>query len=232
MRDAGGPNLWLTMTLAEIKAFTTGKLGIADATALAQAELFTKHRWRLLWNDELWRQTRWQATLAVVAGTQDITLPDEFEFVTAARWADNIELLGISDQSALATNPAGYDQSGAVLAFVPIAKDADGNARIRLMQTPRESKNLLVLGKRKCVELVNPADTPLIPGADQVLCEYVMGDLYEWLRQLNKANVFFNKGNALLLKMKEIETAQTSEIRRIIPTEQVLDDDAPGSWMQ
>lgn len=217
------------MTLAEIKAYTTGKLGITDSSALAQAELFTKARWRMLWNESLWRQTRYQATVAVTAGTQDVTLDSNFEFVTAARWAESYELTSVSDLSALSMNPSGYDTSGPVLAFVPLARDSSGNCVIRLMQTPQESKNLLVLGKRKCVELSAAGDSPSIPGADQVLCELVMGDLYEWMRQLSKAQVFFQKAAVLLERMKEIETAQASEIRRIIPMEQELDNSFPDS---
>jgi hypothetical protein len=218
------------MTLAEIKTFTTSKLGITDAAALAQAELFVKHRWRMLWNTALWRQTRWQATVSVAAGTQDVTLPTEFDFVTAMRWAGQQELVGVSDLSALASDPAGYDQSGPVLAFIPLAKDTDGNCVVRLLQKPKETKSLLVIGKRKCVELSASTDSPLIPGADQVLCEAVMGDLYEWIRQLSKAQVFFSKATTLIEKMKEIETAQASEIRRIIPIEQQLDAD-PQAWL-
>lgn len=220
------------MTLLDIKNYTTGKLGITDAAALAQADLFTKARWRMIWNDVNWRQARYQQTLSIAAGTQDVTLDPLFEFVTAARWADTYELMATDDISALASNPGGYDTAGPVLAFVPLGKDSNGNAQIRLLHKADQTKNLFVIGKRKCVELVNPTDTPLIPGADQVLCELVMGDLYEWLRQLTKAAQFFQKGAILLEKMKEIEMAQTAEVRRIIPTEQILDDEPNNNWLR
>jgi hypothetical protein len=215
------------MTRTETISYCTGKLGIADATATAKAGEFYDARWSMLWNEEDWRQTRYQETVAVTAGTQDITLGANCEFVKACRWAGTHELLPISDVAALATNPAGYDTSGPVLGFVPLGKTSAGLVQIRLMQIPAEAKNLLVIGKRKVLALAG-SDTPPIPGADQVLNEWVMGDLYEWLRQMTKAQYFFQKGGILLQKMKDIETQQAAEIRRIIPLEQQLDGHLGG----
>ncbi len=210
------------MTRAESIAYCTGKLGITDAAATTKAASFYDARWSMLWNEENWRQTRYQQTVACGAGTQDITLHANFEFVTACRWAGAYELMPTNDAVALASNPVGYDTSGPVLGFIPLGKDTNGAVQIRLLQVPTEAKNLLVLGKRKVLALSN-SDTPPIPGADQALNEFVMGDLYEWLRQLNKATHFFQKGGILLQKMKEIEIEQAAEIRRIIPTEQILE---------
>lgn len=215
------------MTRTETIAYCTAKLGITDLAAQTIAAQFYDARWSMLWNEEDWRQTRYQETIAVGVGTQDVTLGANCEFVKACRWAGSQELLPISDVAALAMNPIGYDTAGPVLGFVPIGKTSAGLAQIRLMQVPSEAKNLLVIGKRKVLALAG-SDTPPIPGADQVLNEFVMGDLYEWLRQLTKAAQFFQKGGILLQKMKEIETQQSAEIRRIIPIEQVLDGNFGG----
>ena len=210
------------MTRAEIITYCTAKLGITDATATAQAGTFLDARHAMVWNEELWRQTRYQESVSVAAGTQDVTLGANCEFVTACRWAGAYELMPLSDASAMALDPAGYDASGAVHGFVPLGKNSSGYAQIRLMRIPTEAKTLLVIGKRKLLALA-AGDTPPIPGEDIALAEFVMGDLYEWLRQLSKAQYFFAKGAAMLGKMKEIEVAQTAEIRRIVPTEQQLD---------
>lgn len=217
------------MTRAEIITYTTSKLGITDATAVAIAGTFLDARHAMIWNDEDWRQTRYQETIAVPAGTQDVTVGANCEFVKAARWADAYELTPMSDVSALAMHPSGYDTAGAVLAFTQLGKDSSGNVVIRLQQKPAEAKNLLVIGKRKVLAL-GASDTPPIPGEDMALCEFVMGDLYEWLRQLAKAQYFFAKGTELLAKMKEIETAQAGEIRRIIPMTQALEDENGSSF--
>lgn len=210
------------MTRAEIISYCTAKLGLTDSSATTVAGTFLDARHAMIWNEELWRQTRYQETVSVAAGTQDITLGANCEFVTACRWAGLHELMPMSDQSALSLDPAGYDATGAVLGFVPLGKTSAGLAQIRLMRKPAQDQTLLVLGKRKLLAL-GSGDTPPIPGEDMTLIEFVMGDLYEWLRQLSKAQYFYQKGGILLQKMKEIETAQTAEIRRIIPTEQVLD---------
>jgi hypothetical protein len=208
------------MTLGELKTFCTTKLGITDTAAKSVAGTFANARWKMIWDAQPWRQTRWQATISVPAGTQDVTLGTEFEFVTACRWKGQNELLPISDQAAFSINPAGYDQSGTPLGFAQIGKTTGGLVQIRLFQIPTETQNLLVLGKRKCIELTADSDTPLIPGIDPCLQAFVMGDLYQWIRQFSKAQVHYEEANALLAKMVEIETAQTSEIRRIIPMEE------------
>lgn len=210
------------MTRAEIITYCTTKLGLTDSNTQTIAATFVDARHAMLWNEENWRQARYQETVAVTAGVQDITLGANCEFVTAARWAERYELLPTSGAAALAQNAAGYDSAGPVLGFEPLGKTSAGLARIRLLQIPTESKNLLVIGKRKVLAL-GSNDTPPIPGEDQALTEFVMADLYEWLRQPSKASYFLNKAGILVAKMKEIETQQSGEIRRVIPTEQVLD---------
>ena len=220
------------MTKAEIISFCCGKLGIADATAQAQAALFVDARHSMLWNEHDWRQARFQQTLSVTAGTQDVTLDSNFEIVRGARWAGQSELLPTNDAAALALNPEGYDTTGPVLGFIPLGKDASGNVVIRLVQKPAETKTLLVFGKRKVVAL-GSSDTPPIPGEDMALVEFVMADLYEWLRQGSKADRFLQKGMGLLERMRGIEVEQSGEIRRIIPYVQELDShEGAGDWMR
>jgi hypothetical protein len=59
---------------------------------------------------------------------------------------------------------------------------------VRLVQTPAEFPyELSVLAKRRPNRLVNDEDATLIPTIDNVLLAYTEGDMYEWLRQLDKA---------------------------------------------
>jgi hypothetical protein len=222
------------MTLAEIKTYTTSKLGITDSTALSQAELFAKARWRMIWHEADWRHARYQETVAVSAGTQDVSLNARFDLVKACRWAGQNEIMALADTSALALDPIGYDATGTPMAFIPLGKTSAGVLQIRLLRAPSVAGNLLAIGKRKPIELTtgspdtdNVAEVP-IAGGSECLCEFVMGDLYEWLRQFSKAEWYFKKAGILLEKMKEIETAQTSEMRRIIPHVQVLDGESAG----
>jgi hypothetical protein len=211
------------MTRTQIINYVTAKLGLTDSATQTLAGTFFDARHAMIWNEENWRQTRYQGEYTVAAGTQDITLDPSCEFVIAARWAGRYELLPTSGVAALQMNAQGYDQGGPVLAFEPLGKDSSGACTIRLLQIPQQSANLLILGKKTVVPLSGGDNTP-IPGEDQALCEFVMADLYEWLRQASKAQYYLGKAGILLQKMKDIETAQSGEIRRIIPVEQVLDN--------
>lgn len=210
------------MTIDEIVIYTTNKLGMTDTTARTMAGSFLDARHSMIWNAANWKQARYQETVAVAAGTQDVTLQTACDFVTACRWADVYELLPMSDGSALALNPAGYDVSGPVLGFVPLGKPDGIHVQIRLMQKPTEAKNLLVIGKAK-VTAYTTGQTPCIPGEEQALCDFIMGDLYEWLRQFGKAQYYHDRAQKLLDQMIEIETAQAAEIRRIVPMVQQLE---------
>ena len=209
------------LTRDQIVSYCTAKLGITDTAAQTIAATFAQNRYRMLWNEENWPQTRYQQSLSVSAGTQDYALDSNFEFPTAYRWDGFNEVLPMSDAAALANNPPGYDQQGPVAAIVPLPRVA-GTCWIRLVQVPTKAATLLVIGKRKCVD-IGASDEVAIPGADQCLVDFVMGDLYEWLRQMGMAQAFYAKAAILLQKMKDMHAAQAGEIRRIMPVEQMLD---------
>ena len=212
------------MTLLEIQNFCAAKVGINDSTTLAQAGTFAKARWKMIWDKANWRQARIDDTLTIAANTQDVTLPSGFEFATRARWAANgIDLPGTEDETVYLENPAGYAQPGSVLKFSPMPKDSSGNAIIRLQAPPLVGDSLYVVGKKKCPQLVNPTDTPLISGVDTALCAFVMNDLLQWLRQYGKAQIHLQEATTALQLMEDIEIKQTQSIHRFIPIEQVLD---------
>lgn len=217
------------MNLQQIATYTATKLGIADAATLEVAKAFARARWEMIWNHSLWRQTRHEATVAVPAGTQNVELPPEFELVHAVRWGNTQLLAGILDLSALANDPVALGTVGPVLGFSPLGKTAGGLARVRLHRTPNEAGTIFVVGKRTCIPLAADTDAPLLAGASECLCAYTMGDLMQWQRQLSKANAYFEEAGALLAKMLEIETAQTTEPRQLVPYTQQLED-SPGQY--
>jgi hypothetical protein len=205
------------MTKAEIADFACKKLGVTDAATVILAGDFAKKRWQMIWNAELWRQSRHAATLSTTENDPVVTLPAQFELVTAVRYGDGQLLVGIDDVSALAQNPTAFGTAGPVVAFIPLGRDTVGNARIQLLQVPTEVKPLLVIGKRKCVDLALSVDSPNIPGADECLCAFVLYDLSQWLRQYGAAEMYKQEANVLLEQMRLIERNQATEIRRLIP---------------
>ncbi len=158
------------MTLAEIKTVTTSKLGMTDTTTLEQAELFAKYRWRMIWHAADWKQARYQQAVDVSAGTQDVSLSATFDTVKAMRWAGQNELASVNDVTAMQLDPVGYDASGTPLAWIPLGKTAPGGLlQVRLVRKPSVAGTLLVIGKRKPIELTTgtaDADNDLIADPD------------------------------------------------------------------
>lgn len=213
------------MNLGDLKTFTAAKLGLSDSITQAQAGEFAKARWRMLWNHHLWRQSRILAEVAVSAAQQEVTLPADFELVLAARWNTNTGLAAQLDLSVFSANPASWSAPGPVMGYSPMPRSSAGLVRIRLHQVPEAAGVLLAMGKSVCPELATDLDSPSISGTDECLVAFTMGDLYQWMRQFTKAAAFYQEAQALLAKMVEIETAQTTELRQLIPHVQSLECD-------
>lgn len=217
------------MTLDGIVDYATTKLGIADLSAREAAAKFADGRWAMIWNHAMWRQTRTSATIAVEAGTQEVIMPTEIDLVHAVRMGGVQMLEPTLDIDALWLDPSGRDQPGATASFAVLGKNAAGQTRIRLQRPPHTATTLLVLGKLPPPRLLLGSDTPMgIPGGEECLIAFVLGDLHQWVRQFSKAQAFFEEANALLLKSVEQETHQNAETRRLIPMGQMLEDELPG----
>lgn len=204
------------MTKAEIAAYCCQKLGITDASTQTLAGDFAKTRWSMIWNNALWRQSRLTHVMQTVPGEDIITLPATFEFVTAVHY-DRKALSSERPETSMLANPTNYGEAGPVLAFSPLPKDINNTAKIQLLQKPTEAKAITIFGKAKCPQLVHGIDSPLIPGADECLCAFVLMDLCHWARQYDVAERYKSEANALLSVMKSIEVEQVAEIARFIP---------------
>jgi hypothetical protein len=218
------------MNLAAIVDYSTTKLGITDLAARAAAAKFADGRWAMIWNHAIWRQSRVSAVVSAPAGQQEVVMPPEIDLVHAVRIGGVQMLEPTLDIDALWLDPAGVDQPGYTAMFSVIGKNPAGLTRIRLHRPPSTTATLLVLGKLPAPRLLLDTDAPLgVPGVDECLIAYVLGDLHQWVRQFSKAQAFFTEANALLLKSVEQETHQNAETRRIIPTAQQLDGEDWGT---
>lgn len=218
------------MTLSAIIDYATTKLGFNDLAAREAAARFAAGRWAMIWNHAIWRQSRVSATVAVEPGDQEIVLPAEIDLVHAIRIGGDRMLEPTLDLDALWLDPAGRDQPGLTASFSVVGKNAAGRTRIRLHRPPTAASTLLVLGKTAPTPLVADTDSPMgIPGADECLIAFVLGDLHQWQRQFSKAQAFFEEANALLLKSVEQETHQNAETRRLVPPVQILEGEG-GDW--
>lgn len=209
------------MTRSQIIAYTIAKLGISEAAVTTKAGTFLDMRHSMIWNDSDWKQARVEEAVPLVAGTQDYTLGSTVEFIKVARLNGLYDLTVLADVTALQKMPSLYDANGPTIAIVPLPRTG-GAVKIRVVGKPTQAGTLLIVGKAKLTALAD-ADEPPIPGEDIALCEYVLADLYEWLRQFDTAKHYMEKAGFLLAKMKEIETVQAGEMRQIIPHVQMLE---------
>lgn len=205
------------MTLLDIATYCASSLGLNDNLTLTQAKKFAALRWKMIWDAANWNLSRGQAAVAIVGGTETAVMPSDVQLVLAVRIGTDRELLPSHDLTELALNPAAFGSVGETLTFSQAGKDGSGNVQIRLHRPTTQAATLLVLYKKKCTELVADGDTPLIPGVDQCLIAFALGDLYRWQRQHSKANNLYMEANAHLGKMIELETVQSGRIARIIP---------------
>jgi hypothetical protein len=205
------------MTLAEIANFCAETLGMPETQTIAQAKKFAQARWKMIWDFADWKQAHHEVIAPVPAATEEVELPVEVELVKAVRIGGNRELLPSSQITQIGIDPAGFGNSGPTYAFSPVARSDAGAVRIRLHRPLSEEQELLFLCKRKCAELAADTDKPLIPGVDQCLIAFTLGDLYRWQRQHTKAAELYQEAQAHLQQMVRLETIQTAQTVRFVP---------------
>lgn len=220
------------MNLGEIVSYTTAQLGIDDLTARDRAATIARARWSMIWNHSMWRQSRHVDTVAVAASQAEVVLPALFDLVHAVRLGADQTLEAVLDTDALWLDPGARDHPGHTAAFAVLGKSEAGAVRLHLLRPPQQATTLLVMGKRAAPALAVDTDAPVgLPGVDECLCAFVLGDLHRWIRQHGKAQGYFQEANALLAKMVEIETAQNAGARRVIPYVQQQETCADLGWL-
>lgn len=188
------------MTLQDMSSFVTGKIGRTDSDSVTKCREFLARRYELVWNSQLWRETLVTATQSVPADTQDVTLTDSsVDQIVAVRWSDTT-LGPVAHEQVFAIDPTLFDNSGTPLAFITLPKTPDGAVRIRLVQKPRETKTLTVLGKVKLRiidennqyqtrNLTQILDKPAISNLDNALLCFAEADMLTRERQYSKAQM-------------------------------------------
>jgi len=219
------------MTLDEIANFCAETLGMTDNLTVAYAKRRAQARWKIIWNTANWKQAYHEVIGQVPANTEEVELPPEVELVTAVRINGDRELLPSSQQTQIMVDPAGFGNTGHTYAFSPVARSSAGAARIRLHRPFERETELLLICKRKCVELTAGTDVPLIPGADECIVAFTHGDLYRWQRQFSKANEMFQEARALLAQMIVIETVQAAQTVRLVPFTEPNGYGAETDWL-
>lgn len=195
--------------------YVTDKFGITSSATVTRAKGFYDVRYRMIWDRYYWKQTKVSETSTLSANDQDITLTAAIDRVVAVRW-NKRRLLPVNQEQVFQIDPEAFDSAGEVVGFSELPKDSSGLTRIRLYQIPQEGKELVVLGKAP-PETLNDNETPRLSGIDQALQAYILGDLWQSIRQFTKADKLYAEAEAFLTKMIEIEKEQSAFDSRIIP---------------
>lgn len=95
------------------------------------------------------------------------------------------------------------------------------HVRIRLLPPADKDGTLMLLAKRRCHPLRDPADVPVLRGASLALEAFAHGDALEWMRQYAKAQAKFAEAMALLEHAKRDDAWQPMRSQQILPVDGV-----------
>jgi hypothetical protein len=197
--------------------YVTDKFGVTTAAMVTRAKGFYDVRYRMIWDRYYWKQTKVSESSTVSASTQDVTLTAAIDRVVAVRW-NNRRLLPVNQEQVFQLDPEAFDSAGEVVGFSELPKDSSGLTVIRLYEIPQDSKELMVLGKAP-PETLTDSETPRLSGIDQSLQAYVLGDLWQSIRQFSKADILYREAETFLQQMIKIEEEQSAYDKRIIPSD-------------
>lgn len=203
------------MTKATLCDRVCRKLQMTDDESIESCKEFFDHRYQMIWDYALWKDSQASETQALTAETQIVTLGATFEFPVAVR-VGNMRLVPIDHGTVFQLDPEVFERTGTATAFINLAKDNSGRARIQLLEKPREAVEALILGKLKHTALAD-GEAPTLTGIENCLLAFVEGDMLELDRQYGKAGNKIAEGNAHLQKMRELENNQAAREPRIIP---------------
>jgi len=211
----------MAQTRAQMVTYVTDKFGVTTSAMTTRAGGFYDARYRMIQDRYLWKQLLVSETSTLAADQQDVTLTSAIDVVIAIRW-NKVHLHPVNQEQVFQLNAEAFDGSGDAMGFSVLPKTSAGLSRIRLYETPTQGKELLVLGKAP-PETLTDSETPRMTGIDQSLHAYILGDLWQSIRQFGKADVLFKEAEAFLDQMIKIEREQSAYNPQII----IADD---GQW--
>ena len=203
------------MTKTAIAQFVADKLQKSDTDSLTLLKSFVDRRYEMIWDSGLWRESLGTTSYSVTAETSEVTLNSTVAFPVAAAWDDN-QISPTNYETVFMVNPDLFNDSGTPVNYIVLPNDSSDNAVIRLIRKAKEAKTLLVLGKLKITAL-GDTDSPKINGIDNALIAYVEADMLEHLRQYGKAQAKINEAGAQMGLMRDLETAQSARVSKLIP---------------
>jgi len=193
------------MDAGQIVDHATRLVGMEDPAARDIAWEFLLNRWSMVWGAQLWRTGLKTATFGPDDPRDTLTLPSVPEMVSEVS-TDGIQYF---PESVAGPDSARFVVDGPTITLVPpLTAGASAFVRFKVPAAELEETTLIPL-----------------PGAAECLLAYVTGDLYEYMRQMAKAQVKLQEGTALLERMRLTEVARRSHLATLIPSESLRWDE-------
>lgn len=193
------------MDAGQIVDHATRLVGMEDSAARDIAWEFLRNRWSMVWGSHLWRTGLRSANFGPDYYRDFLTLPSVPEVVAEVS-TDSGQYLPESDARP---GGASYVVTGPTIQLTPPLQPG-ASAFVRF--------------KAPAAELEETTLIPLQGGAECLLA-YVTGDLYEYMRQMAKAQVKLQEGTALLERMRQAEVAQRGGGACLIPSDSLRWDE-------
>ena len=193
------------MDAGQIVDHATRLVGMEDPAARDIAWEFLRNRWSMVWGSQLWRTGLKTATFGPDYYREFLTLPSVPEMVS------EVSTNGIQyfPESVAGPDSPRFTVDGpTILLTPPLISGASAFVRYKMPAADLEETTLIPL-----------------PGAAECLLAYVTGDLYEYMRQMAKAQVKLQEGTALLERMRLTEVAQRAHISTLVPSDSLRWDD-------
>jgi hypothetical protein len=207
------------MTLDEMSSFICSKVGKLDANSVAICNGFINRRYQMIYDAELWHDTRVGASLTTVVGQNTITLPAIMDRAITVRLGfspsggiQQTLLEPTTTSFILEIDPALLDAIGRPRYYADFFDNTDKVHKLRLFPSPNEILGVFIHGKRVWMPLAG-ADTPSIRNIDNCLIAFATGDMLQYTRQYGKAKELIDEASAHLEVMRKIEREQANKPR-------------------
>lgn len=210
------------MTLDDIANAACAKVGIINESyELDLARNFANYRYKLIYDTYQWLDSRTTVPSTIVAAGPYLVMPPEIERVISIRYSDKSGSPGLNDRQLEPVNssflaeasPGIFEETGQPQYYEEFTDPASTERRIRLFPTPDVDGAMLIIGKQP-VDVLTSNSTPRLRNIDNALMAYVIGDLWEYLRQSGHAGEKFKEAQSLLQGAQTLESGQANRPRQ------------------
>lgn len=214
----------MSMTLAQMASFITGKVGQYDDVSLRLCKNYINARYKMVWDDYFWRDSQITTTVTLPSGESFFDYPPDVDRIVTLRADPDIFLDPIDETFLIETDPTILERGGTpqfysefLAPFEGVGDEFDPGTlinRVKVYPIAKGTFTIYIFGKRKCPEMTFDEAVSALRNCDNVIIAYAMGDMLERLRQYAKAQAKFQEAKALLDEAKGLETTQANKARR------------------